>query len=132
VASLGANVLQPLYAGGALRFNEEANLARLEQALIGYRKSVLGALGEVADGLANYQTQGEAMLIQRRRVTAAAESMRLAEMRFRAGTTGFLEVLNAQQQLLAAQTDEVQTLLDRRLALTQVYLALGGGWQPPR
>ena len=132
VASLGPNVLQPLYAGGSLRFNEEANLARLDQALIGYRKSVLGALGEVADGLSNYQTQAEAMTIQRRRVTAAAESMRLAEMRFRAGTTGFLEVLNAQQQLLAAQTDEAQTLLDRRLALTQVYLALGGGWQPPQ
>jgi multidrug efflux system outer membrane protein len=130
VASLGPNLLQPLYNGGALRANEQAALARLEQALLGYRKAILNALGEVADGLNGYQTQGEAMQIQRRRVKAATESMRLAEMRFRGGTASFLEVLNAQQQMLSAETDQAQTLLDRRLALVQIYLALGGGWAP--
>jgi multidrug efflux system outer membrane protein len=129
VASLGPNLLQPLYAGGALRANEQATMARLDQALLGYRKTILTALGEVADSLNAYQTQGEAMEIQRRRVAAATESMRLAEMRFRAGVAGFLEVLNAQQQLLSAETDQAQTLLDRRLALVQIYLALGGGWR---
>lgn len=128
VASLGPNLLQPLYNGGALRANEQAALARLEQALLRYRKAILNALGEVADGLNGYQTQGEAMQIQRRRVKAATESMRLAEMRFRGGTASFLEVLNAQQQMLSAETDQAQTLLDRRLALVQIYLALGGGW----
>ena len=130
VASLGPGVLQPLYAGGSLRFNEAANLARLDIALLNYRKSVLGALGEVANGLKAYDTSAEAMSIQSRRVTASSESMRLADMRFRAGTTSFLEVLNAQQQLLAAETEQAQSLLDRRLALIQIYLALGGGWQP--
>ena len=129
VASLGPNLLQPLYNGGALRANEQATMARLDQALLGYRKTILTALGEVADSLNAYQTQGEAMEIQRRRVATATESMRLAEMRFRAGVAGFLEVLNAQQQLLSAETDQAQTLLDRRLALVQIYLALGGGWR---
>ncbi len=130
VASLGPGVLQPLYAGGSLRFNEAANLARLEIALLNYRKSVLGALAEVANGLKAYEIGAEAMAIQARRVAASSESMRLADKRFRAGTTSFLEVLNAQQQLLAAETEQAQSLLDRRLALIQVYLALGGGWQP--
>ena len=130
VSSLGANVLQPLYQGGALRANEAATLARLDQALIRYRKTVLGALGEVADGLNDYATQGEALTIQARRVTAASESMRLAELRFRFGAASFLEILNAQQQLLAAETDQAQAVLDRRLALTRIYLALGGGWKP--
>ena len=132
VASLGPALLQPLYNGGALRANEDATLARLDQSLISYRKTVLTALGEVADGLNAYNTQGKAMEIQRRRAVAASESMRLADKRFRAGVAGFLEVLNAQQQLLSAETDEVQTLLDRRLALVQVYLALGGGWSAQR
>jgi len=91
---------------------------------------VLGALGEVADGLNDYATQGEALTIQARRVTAASESMRLAELRFRFGAASFLEILNAQQQLLAAETDQAQAVLDRRLALTRIYLALGGGWKP--
>ena len=54
--------------------------------------------------------------------------MRLAELRFRSGTTNFLEVLDAQRQLLAAETKEAQALLEKRLALISVYLALGGGW----
>jgi multidrug efflux system outer membrane protein len=129
VASLGPGLLQPLFAGGQLRFNEEAALARLDQALITYRKTILVALGEVADNLAAFETSAEAMAIQRRRVEAAREAMRLADLRFRAGTTSFLEVLDAQRQVLAAETDEVQSLLDRRNALIRLYLALGGGWQ---
>jgi len=39
-------------------------------------------------------------------------------------------VLDAQRQLLTAETQEVQALLERRAALISVYLALGGGWQP--
>ena len=55
--------------------------------------------------------------------------MRLADLRFRAGTTNFLEVLDTQRQLLAAETQEAQALLERRQALISIYLALGGGWQ---
>ena len=68
------------------------------------------------------------MELQGQRVTASLEVERLAEMRFGAGTTSFVEVLDAQRQLLSAQTDSVQSLLDRRLALVRLYLALGGGW----
>ena len=69
------------------------------------------------------------MAIQARRVAASREAMRLAELRFRAGTANFLEVLDTQRQLLAAETEEVQALLEKRQALIAVYLALGGGWQ---
>ena len=129
VASVGPNLLQPLFAGGQLYFNRAAAEARLEQALISYRKTILNALGEVANGLAAYQTSRELMDVQARRVTASREAMRLAELRFRAGTTNFLEVLDAQRQLLSAETEEVQALLERRQALITIYLALGGGWQ---
>ncbi len=129
VASIGPNLLQPLYAGGQLVFNREAAQARLEQGLINYRKTVLSALGEVASALAAYDASAELLYIQDRRVDASREAMRLAELRFRAGTTSFLEVLDAQRQLLAAETEQAQSLLDRRASLIRVYLALGGGWQ---
>lgn len=129
VASLGPNLLMPLFAGGRIYFNKAAAEARLEQALIGYRKTIDNALGEVANGLAAYETSNELMDVQARRVVAAREAMRLADLRFRSGTTSFLEVLDAQRQLLSAETQEVQALLERRQALITVYLALGGGWQ---
>lgn len=129
VASVGPNLLFPLFSGGQLYFNKAAAEARLEQAVIGYRKTILTALGEVANGLAAYETSNDLMDVQARRVTATREAMRLADLRFRAGTTNFLEVLDTQRQLLAAETQEVQALLERRQALITVYLALGGGWQ---
>ena len=131
VRSLGPNLLQPLFAGGRLVFNRDAALARLDQAVIGYRKTILGALGEVADALAAYETSAELMTIQQRRISSASEALRLADLRFRAGTTSFLEILDAQRQLLAAETEAAQSLLDRRSALIRLYLALGGGWQEP-
>jgi multidrug efflux system outer membrane protein len=131
VASLGPNVVLPLYSGGALQGNEEAALARLDQALIGYRRTVLGALAEVADSLSAYDSSAELIAAQSRRVIAARETLRLSDMRFRAGVVGFVEVLDAQRQVLAAETDAAQSLLERRLALGRVYLALGGGWDNP-
>ena len=130
VASLGPNVLLPLYTGGALPANRDAALARLDQSLIGYRKSVLGALGEVADALVAYSTSAEVLELQGQRLRASREVQRLAEKRFSAGTTSFVEVLDAQRQLLSAETDAVQSLLERRLGLVRLYLALGGGWPP--
>jgi multidrug efflux system outer membrane protein len=129
VASLGPDLLLPLFAGGALRANRDAALARLDQAVIGYRRSVLGAFGEVSDSLIAYETSADLLAIQQRREVATAEAVRLADMRFNAGITTFLEVLDAQRQWLAAETDAAQALLERRQALVRLYLALGGGWE---
>jgi multidrug efflux system outer membrane protein len=129
VASLGPGIVQPLFQGGALTFNRDAALARLDQALIVYRKTILAALGEVADSLSAYETSAELLEVQGRRATAAREALRLADLRFRGGITSFLEVLDAQRQQLAADTEVAQSLLERRQALIRLYLALGGGWQ---
>ena len=129
VVSLGPNLLQPLFAGGALRANRDVALARLEQAVIGYRRTVLGAFGEVSDSLVAYETSAELLAIQRRREHSTSEALRLAEMRFNAGLTTFLEVLDAQRQWLAAETDAAQALLEQRQALVRLYLSLGGGWE---
>jgi multidrug efflux system outer membrane protein len=129
VASLGFNALQPLFAGKYYFFNYDSALARLDQALIGYRKAVLTAMAEVEDALTTYKEAGNTLLVQRRRVESARESLRLADMRYRAGVVSFIEVLDAQRQLFSAETAEVETLLSRRLALSNIYLALGGGWE---
>jgi multidrug efflux system outer membrane protein len=129
VASLGANAVQPLFAGGQLYFGHEAALARLDQALLTYRKTVLNALAEVATALSNYRESGQLLVIQEKRVMAAREALRLADLRYRSGTISYLEVLDAQRQLFAAETEQVNSLLERRLAFSRIYLALGGGWE---
>lgn len=130
VASLGPDVVQPLYAGGSLIANRDAALARLDQVLLAYRAAVLNALREVADAVETYRRSAEALVLQQQRVVAQREALRLADKRFAAGVVSFIEVLDAQRQLLAAETDVVNARLSQQLALVQVYRALGGGWQP--
>ena len=128
VTSPGFDLLQPLYAGGSLTANYRAAIARLEQAGLSYRQAGLNALREVADALSQYRHSADEIAAQRRRETAAREGLRLAEMRYRAGVISYLEVLDAQRQLYAAETDRAQSELTRRTAAVQLYLALGGGW----
>jgi multidrug efflux system outer membrane protein len=127
VASLGPNILQPLFAGGAIRFNYEAALAQLDQALIVYRRTVNAALGDVANDLSAYENSSDQVAIEARRVVAAREALRLAELRFRSGVTTFLELLDAQRQALASESDSLNSQLLQRQALINAYLALGGG-----
>jgi multidrug efflux system outer membrane protein len=63
-------------------------------------------------------------------LTAAAEdAARLSEVRYRGGVTSYLEVLTNETNLFAAQRGLAQAHLSERLALVQLYKALGGGWQ---
>lgn len=132
VSSLGLNVLQPLFAGNALIANHQAAQARLEQALLSYRQSVLKALAEVSDAIISYEYSGATLAKQTVRVHAARETLRLANKRFDAGVISYLEVLDAQRQLLAAETDEINSRLTRQVGWVKVYRALGGGWPSPQ
>jgi len=131
IATLGADALQPLFAGGFYVFNYRTALARLDEALLEYRKKVLTALSEVASALTDYLEMGELLAIQERRVFSARESLRLAEQRYRSGVISYIEVLDAQRQLFAAETEQVNSVFERHLALIRTYLALGGGWEEP-
>lgn len=128
VASIGPNVSQTLYDAGALEANRDAAVARMDLALLGYRRTVLTALREVADALEAHDEAGRQLEKQADRVDAQREALRLTDKRYAAGVVSFLEVLDAQRQLLAAETDFLNTRLARRVAYVQVYRSLGGGW----
>lgn len=132
VSSLGPAMTAPLYSGGGLQANRDAALARRDQALLAYRLASLNALREVADALESYQRSGEQLRLQQERVQAQREALRLADRRFASGVVSFIEVLDAQRQLLAADTDLVNARLSRQLGLVQVYRSLGGGWTAAR
>ena len=130
VRSPGIDVTQPLYAGGALKSNYDTTLARRDQALNAYRKTILVALQETSDALVAYRRYGEEIEANERRMAAAREVLRLSEMRYKAGVASFLEVIDSQRQLLSAETDSVSSRLNRNASAVQLYKALGGGWNP--
>jgi multidrug efflux system outer membrane protein len=132
VGALGAALDVPIFTGGSLVANYEIARARAEQAALTYRRTVLVALQEVSDSLVAFdrnraQTQGN-----RDRAAVSAESLRLAQLRFRSGVISFLEVLDAERQLLAAELDLNASEVNQRLAAVALYRALGGGWNATR
>jgi outer membrane protein TolC len=50
-------------------------------------------------------------------------------LRYRSGYSPYLEVLDAQRQLLQAQTLQILAARDVRLAVVDLAKALGGGWE---
>jgi outer membrane protein, multidrug efflux system len=125
----GAGLSQPIFTGGALRGNLKAAKSQFEQALIAYRQTIQRAFGDVSDALIGYQKLHEVRVRQEQTVTDLEESVRLSEMRYRGGITTFLEVLDGQRSLFAADLNLAQARGNEFQSLIQLYKALGGGWQ---
>jgi multidrug efflux system outer membrane protein len=108
--------------------NYEIARAQAQQAIVQYQRTVLVALQEVSDALVSYDRNGVQTQGNRQRVDVSAEYLRLSQLRFRSGVISYLEVLDAQRQLLSAQLDLNASEVNQRLAAVQLYRALGGGW----
>jgi multidrug efflux system outer membrane protein len=127
--SYGAQVSQPIFTGGALRGNLRLAKSENQQALIAYQQTIQRAFGDVSDALIGYEKLHQVRLRQEDSVADLHESVRLSEMRYRGGTTTFLEVLDGQRALYSAELTLAEARGNEYLSLVQVYRALGGGWQ---
>ncbi|MGC1684540.1 MAG: efflux transporter outer membrane subunit [Candidatus Acidiferrales bacterium] len=127
--SYGAQVSQPIFTGGALRGNMRLAESQHQQALIAYRQSIQRAFGDVSDALIGYQKNHQVRVRQESTVADLQESVRLSNMRYKGGTTTYLEVLDGQRSLFAAQLMLAQARGTECQSLVQLYRALGGGWQ---
>jgi len=129
---LFANLLQPIFAGGALRGKVEVRQSQQRQAVYAYEKTLLQALREVEDSLVSLHKIGQQRDEQKQRMTAESQVAELAELRYRGGVSDYLPVLDAQRSLFNAEIDEAMTASEHTRSLIQLYKALGGGWPVPK
>ena len=127
--SYGIQVSQPIFTGGALRGNLRLAESQHEQALIAYKQAIQHAFGDVSDALIAYQKFHEVRVRQEQAVTDLEESVRLSVMRYQGGTATYVEVLDGQRSLFAAELTLAQARGNEYQTLLQLYRALGGGWQ---
>jgi multidrug efflux system outer membrane protein len=126
--SFGANLLQPLFQGGQIRFNYEAAKARFEQAMAQYQKAVQGAFRDTADAIVTIEKKRLAAIEVEKSVIALADAADLAAERYESGLSSYLEVLIADQSLFSAQLSLARIRADEHIAVVSLYRALGGGW----
>ena len=127
--SYGVSVSQPIFTGGALRGNLHVAEAQHEEALTSYKEAIQYAFRDVSDALVGYQKLREVRVRQEQTVADLAESVRISIMRYRGGTTTYLEVLDGQRSLFEAEITLAQARGAEYQSLVQLYKALGGGWQ---
>ncbi len=127
--SFGGQLLQPIFAGGRIRSGVRLSEAQKEEAVLVYRQSIQQAFREVSDALVAYRKNQEFREQQTFLTRAAQQATTLSQSRYQGGVTGYLEVLDSDTRYLSAQLTLAQAELSERLALVQLYGALGGGWQ---
>jgi NodT family efflux transporter outer membrane factor (OMF) lipoprotein len=127
--SSGPAISLPIFSGGALRGNLRGAEADYAAAVAEYNRTVIQALQEVADAAVCQKALGPQLARTADAVDAAREAWRIQSNRYEGGLASYLDVLSAQDDLLAnlrAQSD----LQSRSFALDVALVrALGGGYQ---
>jgi multidrug efflux system outer membrane protein len=129
VYTLQAGVSFPLYTGGRLKNEAAAAQARADQAKAAYEKTALTALREAGDAIVAARTTRDEVTAAETQVAALGRALDLATLRYQAGVSSYLEVLDAQRSQYDAELALAQTRLRQLVATVQLYKALGGAWE---
>lgn len=124
---LASNFLQPLLNFGRIRAGIDLAEARQQEAYLAFEKTVLEALRETETALTRYLKEEVRRQTLARSVADHRESVRLSQLRYQEGVIPFLDVLDAQRALYAADIELARSEAATSTNLIAVYKALGGG-----
>ncbi|MGK0245925.1 MAG: multidrug efflux system outer membrane protein, partial [Pseudomonadota bacterium] len=128
--TLAAGLTQPLFDGFLLESQFKLAKGQQLQYLQAYRKAVLSAFADVEKALIALQKYTLQERLQSDVVAASRKAFEVAETQLRGGTVNLITVLQAQQTLFTAENNLVTVRLNKLLAASSLFQALGGGWTP--
>jgi multidrug efflux system outer membrane protein len=118
----------PLFSGNKNRWNLTKSKAIHDEALAGYRQAFLGAVADVESSLSSIRNLGIQADSQGRARTSAEKAAQLAKTRYEAGTSPYLDVIDANRTTLTTQRATAQIAGQRLIATVGLIKAIGGGW----
>ena len=126
--SVGPQLAATLFDAGKRRAQVKLTQAAYDATVANYRQTVLTALQQVEDSLAQLRILSEEGEIADRAVKAAQQSLEISTEQYRGGTANYLQVITSQTSLLQNQRTAVDILTRRMAASVSLIQALGGGW----
>ena len=118
----------PLLDLGRVKARVDVAHAQEDEAKAAYSATVLRAMEETETALVTYDRAHARLALLNEAVRASTRASELAQQRFDAGLTDFLQVLDAQRTLLDAENQLAQAHTFAATALVAVYKAVGGTW----
>jgi NodT family efflux transporter outer membrane factor (OMF) lipoprotein len=128
---IGVDALAPIFTGGALQAQIDIANADQKAALLFYAQTVLRAFSEVESSLANEELLASQQQYLEAVLAQDTEAVRLGRLRYQAGASDLLSVLQVQARQLSTQYDVIAIRNDRLANRVALHLALGGGFAPP-
>ncbi len=125
-ASLGAGVAGPLIDFGRIGSEIDRQKALTREAFANYRGSVFQAIGETEGALGTYSAALSRARALADQAAGDADSLNIAQERYRLGLTDFLTVIDAQRTLNATRQNAEAARLDAHRQAVILYRTLGG------
>ena len=122
-------VLQPVFQQGKLRTAYKQSMVVRDREEILFRQVVLDAVREVSDALVAIRKLDIREKEVEKQERILRQSVSNADLLFKSGMADYLEVITVQANALDAELSLATIHRQRLDARTELYRALGGGWQ---
>jgi NodT family efflux transporter outer membrane factor (OMF) lipoprotein len=129
--TVAPSLLAPIFDAGRNRAGLAAANVGRDIAVAQYERAIQVAFREVADALAGRATLTDQLEAQAGVARAEDGRLRLSQLRYDAGVSSTLDLLDAQRSVFTARQAEIQTRLARLQNQVLLYRTLGGGWTDP-
>lgn len=120
------SITLPLFDGGRRSAARDLAEARRDSAVASYEQTIQNAFREVSDALSARVWLADQLAVAERALQVQRERARLSQLRYDNGASPFLDVLDAQRDLLSAEQQLVQLRRAVLSAGVALYRALGG------
>ena len=127
IASLAANLTQPIFNGGSLKANVKQQEAFLKREAEAYAGLVLDAYLEVENALDAEQRLAERETALRTSLEEALMAEQRLERRYAEGLASILQLLDAQSRRISAESQLISARTERLNNRVRLHVALGGG-----
>lgn len=128
-ATAAGSLTQPVFQRRALKTQYEVAKVEREEAAISFRQQVLDAVGEVSNALVHAERLKEQYDIAQAQASLQQKAVQNAQLLFKSGMANYLEVITAQSNAFQATLSRVSIRRQQLDNMTELYRALGGGWQ---
>jgi NodT family efflux transporter outer membrane factor (OMF) lipoprotein len=124
----GPAIHLPIFDGGRLKARYRGATADIDLAVSAYNQAVVDAVRECADSLLAISLAESDREDQQRIVHGLERTFELDRVRFKSGLGSRLDVLSAEERLLAARQQAADLEADENIAKVRLITALGGGF----